>query len=80
MKPLTECTHAELEDYVKDYPVDLRVQVSMSHRPPLVTFNDFGLGMHPECVVASYSMGDLPGRPHYYGPATNFKIRKMGAA
>lgn len=73
MKNLIECTEQEMRDFVATYPRPLERDVYGAHEPPLVTFNDFTLGVWPESVVASYSAGDdtTATKPHY-GPASRF--------
>lgn len=54
----------ELDDFVAQYPRGLVLDVLASYEPPLVTYNDFELGIWPESVVAHYRAADR-GEPAY---------------
>ncbi len=75
MKTLVDCTKEELEAFVAAYPRKLDRDVFGASEPPLVTFNDFTLGVWPDSVVAKFHAGDDPSATErYYGPASGFKI------
>ncbi len=51
---MKKCTYEEIEAFIKTYPRKLERDVFGAYEPPLVTYNDFTLGVWPESVIASY--------------------------
>jgi hypothetical protein len=48
------------ESFLKNYPRYLERDVTGIFEPPLVTYNDFTLGVWPESVVASHYLENDP--------------------
>jgi hypothetical protein len=51
------CTKAEFDAFVAAYPRPLDRDVTGICEPPMVSYNDFTLGVWPESMVAAYHMG-----------------------
>lgn len=52
MKPVTK---EEFEQFILSYPRPLDRDVARMAEPPVVTYNDFSLGMWPQSVVARHT-------------------------
>lgn len=55
-------SEAEFKAFLAAYPRKLETDVAAMYEPPLVTFNDFTLGVWPESIVASHSFTDYDAR------------------
>lgn len=62
MNEYKDCTKEELDQFVKDYPRPLEVDVYGAGDPPIKSYNDFSSGkVWPESVVARVIMGSVFG-------------------
>jgi hypothetical protein len=52
MKPVTK---EQFEQFIQSYPRPLNRNVALMCEPPVVTYNDFSLGMWPASVVARHT-------------------------
>jgi hypothetical protein len=52
MKPVTK---EEFEKFILSYPRPLDRDVAQMCEPPVVTYNDFSLGVWPQSVVARHT-------------------------
>jgi hypothetical protein len=58
-----ECSEAELQAFVAAYPRALVVDVYRVPEPPVVTWNDFSLGVWPQSIVCGKVLESYLGDP-----------------
>jgi len=63
----------EFWEFVKNYPRKLEMDIYGVCDPPVVTFNDFSLGVWPKSVVARTWKYDDDPDGHFYEPEENRK-------
>lgn len=67
MKPIEkQVSRAEFEKFLKEYPRPLERDVYAPNEPPLVTYNDFTLGVWPHSIVASTYLYDDNPEGYFY--------------
>lgn len=78
IKPNTKCvSKEEFEQFIASYPHALVKDVCGISDPPLISYNDFELGVWPESIVASTVLyEDTPG-DYYYEPEEKRKYYIM---
>jgi hypothetical protein len=59
-------TAEEFEQFLRNYPRILDVDVCQICEPPFKSFNDFNIGNWPDSIVAKITLNEAWGQPNEY--------------